>query len=128
VQSALADDGPIAAYSRERATALLQDHDRVRSSLSQTGGVPRVTVEPVLPADVVGHLLLLEQQGASPELDSRSNFPLMPRTSIQYWAGLGCRDPSSIGAEHHPIRRFSSICVWLGLEGRRFHDLRVTIV
>jgi hypothetical protein len=59
VQSALADDGPIAEYSRERATALLQDHDRVRSALSQTGGVPRVTVEPVLPADVVGLFVLI---------------------------------------------------------------------
>jgi superfamily II DNA or RNA helicase len=59
VQSALADDGPIAVYSRERATALLQDHDRVRSALSQTGGVPRVTVEPVLPADVVGLFVLI---------------------------------------------------------------------
>jgi ERCC4-related helicase len=59
VQSALADDGPIAAHSRERAAALLQDHDRVRSALSQTGGVPRVTVEPVLPADVVGLFVLI---------------------------------------------------------------------
>jgi superfamily II DNA or RNA helicase len=59
VQSALTDDGPIAAYSRERAAALLQDHDRVRSALSQTGGVPRVTVEPVLPADVVGLFVLI---------------------------------------------------------------------
>ena len=59
VQSALGDDGPIAAYSRERATGLLQDHDRVRSALSQTGGVPRVTVEPVLPADVVGLFVLI---------------------------------------------------------------------
>jgi superfamily II DNA or RNA helicase len=58
-QAALADDGPIAAYSRERGTALLQDHDRVRAALSQTGGVPRVTVEPVLPADVVGLFVLI---------------------------------------------------------------------
>jgi superfamily II DNA or RNA helicase len=58
-QSALANDGPIAAYSQERAAALLQDHDRVRSALSQTGGVPRVTVEPVLPADVVGLFVLI---------------------------------------------------------------------
>lgn len=59
VQIALGDDGPIAAYSRERAEALLQDHDRVRAALSQSGGVPRVTVEPVLPADVVGLFVLI---------------------------------------------------------------------
>lgn len=59
VQSALHEDGPISAYSRERAAALLQDHGRVRSALSQTGGVPRVTVEPVLPADVVGLFVLI---------------------------------------------------------------------
>ena len=59
VQAALVDDGPIAAYSRERAESLLQDHDRVRAALSQAGGVPRVTVEPVLPADVVGLFVLI---------------------------------------------------------------------
>lgn len=59
VQAALSNDGPIAAYSRERAVALLEDHDRVRAALSQTGGVPRVTVEPVLPADVVGLFVLI---------------------------------------------------------------------
>jgi hypothetical protein len=59
VQLALQSDGAIAAYSRERAAALLQDHDRVRSALSQTGRVPRVTVEPVLPADVVGLFVLI---------------------------------------------------------------------
>jgi len=61
VQLALQSGGPIAAYSRERAAALLQDHDRVRSALSQTGGVPRVTVEPVLPADVVGLFVLIPE-------------------------------------------------------------------
>lgn len=59
VQSALHDDGPIATYCRERAAALLQDHDRVRSAMSQTGGAPRVTVEPVLPPDVVGIFALI---------------------------------------------------------------------
>ena len=59
IQTALHDDGPIAAYCRERAAALLQDHDRVRSAMAQTGGVPRVTVEPVLPADVVGLFVLI---------------------------------------------------------------------
>jgi superfamily II DNA or RNA helicase len=59
VQAALGEEGPTAAYSRERAEALLQDHDRVRAALSQTSGVPRVTVEPVLPADVVGLFVLI---------------------------------------------------------------------
>jgi len=59
LRSALHNDGPIAAYCRERAAALLQDHDRVRSAMAQTGGVPRVTVEPVLPADVVGLFVLI---------------------------------------------------------------------
>lgn len=59
IQSALLDDGPIATYCRERAAALLQDHDRVRSAMAQTGGVPRVTVEPVLPPDVVGLFVLI---------------------------------------------------------------------
>jgi superfamily II DNA or RNA helicase len=59
VQAGMNDDGPIAVYCRERATALLDDHDRVRSALSQTGGVPRVSVEPVLPADVVGLFVLI---------------------------------------------------------------------
>jgi hypothetical protein len=59
VEAALVDDGPIAAYCHERAEALLQDHDRVRAALSQAGGVPRVTVEPVLPADVVGLFVLI---------------------------------------------------------------------
>lgn len=59
IQTALHGDRPIAKYCHERAAALLQDHDRVRSALSQTGGVPRVTVEPVLPADVVGLFVLI---------------------------------------------------------------------
>jgi len=59
VEAALGNDGPIAAYSRERADALLQDHDRVRAALAQTGTVPRVTVEPVLPADVVGLFVII---------------------------------------------------------------------
>jgi len=59
VQTAQHNDSPIAAYCRERAAALLQDHDRVRSAMAQTGGVPRVTVEPVLPADVVGLFVLI---------------------------------------------------------------------
>jgi superfamily II DNA or RNA helicase len=59
VQSAMSNDGPIASYCRERAAALLLDHDRVRAALSQSGAVPRVTVEPVLPPDVIGLFALI---------------------------------------------------------------------
>jgi Arc/MetJ family transcription regulator len=59
VEAALGNEGPIAAYSRDRATALHKDHDSVRTALTQTGTVPRVTVEPVLPADVVGLFVLI---------------------------------------------------------------------
>lgn len=49
-------EGPIAAFARERAAALAEDHARLRA----TGvGAPRVTVEPVLPADVIGLFVLL---------------------------------------------------------------------
>jgi hypothetical protein len=49
-------DGPIAAFARERAAALANNHARLRA----TGvGAPRVTVEPVLPADVIGLFVLL---------------------------------------------------------------------
>lgn len=57
IQSALAVDGSIAAYCRDRSAALLEDHNRVRSALANTG--PRVTVEPVLPADVIGLFVLI---------------------------------------------------------------------
>lgn len=46
----------IAAYVAERAAALAEDHGRVRKS---GAGVSRVTVEPVLPADVVGIYVLI---------------------------------------------------------------------
>jgi hypothetical protein len=59
VQSALAENGPIAAYSRERADALLQDHERLRSAVSQVGGISRSSIEAVLPADVVGLFVLI---------------------------------------------------------------------
>jgi superfamily II DNA or RNA helicase len=49
-------DGPIAAYARERAQTLAQDHARLRAAAS---GSARVTVEPVLPADVIGLYVLL---------------------------------------------------------------------
>jgi superfamily II DNA or RNA helicase len=49
-------DGPIAAYARERAKALSADHARVRAAAI---GSARVTVEPVLPADVIGLYVLV---------------------------------------------------------------------
>jgi superfamily II DNA or RNA helicase len=47
--------GMIAAYAVERAQALSKDHARVRTS---GANVPRVTVEPVQPADIVGLFVL----------------------------------------------------------------------
>jgi hypothetical protein len=47
--------GMIAAYAVERAQALSKDHARVRTS---GVNVPRVTVEPVQPADIVGLFVL----------------------------------------------------------------------
>jgi len=49
-------DGPIAAYAQERAASLAEDHGRVRAAGIN---VPRVTVEPVLPADVMGVFALI---------------------------------------------------------------------
>jgi len=49
-------DGPIAAYARKRAKELADDHTRVRVA---GVGVPRVSIEPVLPPDVIGLYLLL---------------------------------------------------------------------
>lgn len=49
-------DGPVAAYACERATALADDHARLRAT---GAGASRVTVEPVLPADVIGLFVLL---------------------------------------------------------------------
>jgi hypothetical protein len=49
-------DGPIAQYAKERGQALAEDHARVRAAAS---GSSRVTVEPVLPPDVIGlHVLV----------------------------------------------------------------------
>ncbi|TIV59108.1 DEAD/DEAH box helicase [Mesorhizobium sp.] len=52
-------DGPVAAHAREHAAALTEDHDRLR----QAGGdasrfLSRVSVDPVLPADVIGLYVL----------------------------------------------------------------------
>jgi hypothetical protein len=49
-------DGPIAAYARERAKALSDDHARVRTAAARSA---RVTIEPVLPADVIGLYVLV---------------------------------------------------------------------
>jgi hypothetical protein len=49
-------DGPIAVHARRRADQLAQDHGRVRAA---GAGVPRVSVQPVLPPDVIGLYVLL---------------------------------------------------------------------
>jgi superfamily II DNA or RNA helicase len=49
-------DGAIAAYARERAKKLSDDHARVRAAAA---GSTRVTVEPVLPPDVIGLFVLV---------------------------------------------------------------------
>jgi hypothetical protein len=53
-------EGPIADYARERAQALAYDHARVRAAAS---GSARVTVKPVLPADVIGLYVLVPAVG-----------------------------------------------------------------
>jgi hypothetical protein len=49
-------EGSIAAYARERASALAEDHARVRAAAA---GSTRVTVEPVLPCDIIGLYVLV---------------------------------------------------------------------
>jgi hypothetical protein len=49
-------DGPIAKYVRERAMQLAEDHGRVRAA---GVNVPKVNVEPVLPADVMAVFALV---------------------------------------------------------------------
>lgn len=49
-------EGSIAAYAGDRAQALAEDHARVRAAAA---GSPRVTVEPVLPPDVIGLYVLV---------------------------------------------------------------------
>jgi hypothetical protein len=44
-------DGSIADYARERSQSLGEDHARVRAAAS---GSARVSVEPVLPPDIIG--------------------------------------------------------------------------
>ena len=56
--------GAVAAFAKERADLLAEDHERVRSAdgrrASGAGG-SRVEVEPVMPADVIGLYVLVPQ-------------------------------------------------------------------
>lgn len=52
--------GPIAEHAKSRASELLDDHARIRAA---AGGSPRVTVEAVLPPDVIGLYVLIPVQG-----------------------------------------------------------------
>jgi hypothetical protein len=49
-------EGSIAAYTRERASALADDHARLRAAAA---GSARVSVEPVLPPDIIGLYVLV---------------------------------------------------------------------
>ena len=49
-------DGSIAAYAHERAKMLSDDHARVRAAAA---GSARVSVDPVLPPDVIGLYVLV---------------------------------------------------------------------
>jgi superfamily II DNA or RNA helicase len=49
-------EGTIAAHARERARVLAEDHARVRVAAA---GSARITVEPVLPADIIGLYVLV---------------------------------------------------------------------
>jgi hypothetical protein len=48
--------GPLAAFVRKRADELVQDHARLRIA---AGSASRVSVEPVLPPDVIGLFVLM---------------------------------------------------------------------
>ena len=52
-------EGPLAAFVRSRAEELMQDHARLRAA---AGSASRVTVEAVLPADVIGLFVLLPSE------------------------------------------------------------------
>lgn len=52
-------DGPIAAFVRARAEELMQDHARLRAA---AGSASRVTVEAVLPPDVIGLFVLIPSE------------------------------------------------------------------
>lgn len=53
----------IAQFARERATKLQQDHLRVREA--SRSNLPHVTVEPVLPPDIIGFFTLLPSPASS---------------------------------------------------------------
>ena len=52
-------DGPLAEFVRTRAEALMQDHARLRAA---AGSASRVTVEAVLPPDVIGLFVLMPSE------------------------------------------------------------------
>lgn len=52
-------DGPIAKYVAERADELVDDHARIRAA---TGSGSKVTVEPLLPPDVIGLFVLMPSE------------------------------------------------------------------
>jgi Arc/MetJ family transcription regulator len=59
IEAMRGENGPITAYASQRAKVLLVDHERVRSATASMPGAPRVTVEPVLPPDVLGVYVLI---------------------------------------------------------------------
>jgi hypothetical protein len=52
-------DGPLAVFVRTRAEELMQDHARLRAA---AGSASRVTVEAVLPPDVIGLFVLIPSE------------------------------------------------------------------
>lgn len=52
-------DGPLAEFVRSRAEELMQDHARLRAAV---GSASRVTVEAVLPPDVIGLFVLMPSE------------------------------------------------------------------
>jgi len=52
-------DGPLAEFVRTRAEKLMQDHARLRAA---AGSASRVTVEAVLPPDVIGLFVLMPSE------------------------------------------------------------------
>nr|WP_170541145.1 DEAD/DEAH box helicase [Ruegeria arenilitoris] len=52
-------EGPIAKYVAERADELVEDHARIRAA---TGSGSKVTVEPLLPPDVIGLFVLMPSE------------------------------------------------------------------
>jgi len=52
--------GPLASFVKERARELAEDHARLRVA---AGSISRVSVEPVLPPDVIGLFTLVPEEG-----------------------------------------------------------------